>query len=357
MVDANGESGHSTRNEIFPTISETLTIIDTPSKPCMPKMMKTGQKVIKRKRKVVRKQVKFTCDADKMEISEVDKLLSCHGQSVKLIEPNITAQSVNHDHDFDDFLCGTCQDSEQDDTDMPDSDHSPEVADQNSHSNDQSESEHKATEIDWSSVVKQIKDAEDLKSTNHGTTNIREYLHALNKPAYHHTSYHIAPPNGINLLVSANEPGQVMHVEKGYVWAQVPCAVDSGACAHVSPPDIFGKLEQKEAITKGKYFAADGSPIDEFGRLSVNAILEGGTELATTFDIVKITRPLLSVNQMVANGHNVVFGRDSSYIQVGGSKKRIYLRPEGKLYMLDLWVKLPIEVARTSPFVRQVSQA
>ena len=143
-----------------------------------------------------------------------------------------------------------------------------------------------------------------------------------------------------------------MHVEKGYVWAQAPFAVDNGACAQVSPPDIFGRLEQKEAITMGKYFADDGSPIDKFGGLSVNAVLEGGIEIATTFDIVKITRLLRSVNQKGGNGHNVVLGRDSSYIQVGGSKKKVYLRPEGKLYMLDVWVKLPIEMARTSTFVR-----
>ena len=79
--------------------------------------------------------------------------------------------------------------------------------------------------------------------------------------------------------------------------------------------------------------------------------------MTTSFDIANITRPLLSVNQMVANGHNVVFGRESSYIQVAGSRQNIYLRPEGKLYMLDLWVKIPAEVARSSPFVRQVSPA
>ena len=178
------------------------------------------------------------------------------------------------------------------------------------------------------------------------------------KPAFHHTSYHIAPSNGVHLLVANNEVNQsVMNVEKGYVWAQVPCAVDSGACAHVSPPGIFGVTEQKEANIKGKYFAADGSPIDELGQLSVNAILEGGTQLATSFDIVNITRPLLSVNQMVANGHNVVFGKDRSYVQVGGNNRRIPLRPEGKLYMLDLWVRIPADVAKASPFIRQVSPA
>ena len=53
----------------------------------MPNMMKTGQKIIKRKRKVVRKQVKFTCDADKTEISEVDKLLSGHEQICHCLSP------------------------------------------------------------------------------------------------------------------------------------------------------------------------------------------------------------------------------------------------------------------------------
>ena len=177
-------------------------------------------------------------------------------------------------------------------------------------------------------------------------------------PAYHHTSYHIAPCNGVNLLVANNGVNQsIMNVETGYVWAQVPCAVDSGACAHVSPPGISGITEQKEANIKGKCFAADGSPIDEFGKLTVNAVLEGGTKLATSFDIVNITRPLLSVNQMVANGHNVVLGRDRNYIQVAGSNRRIPLRPEGKLYMLDLWVRIPADVAQASPFIRQVTPA
>ena len=140
------------------------------------------------------------------------------------------------------------------------------------------------------------------------------------------------------------------------IWARIPCAVDSGACAHVSPPDIFG-ASSKDSVTKAKYFGADGSPIEEYGKLLMNAILEGGMAMTTAFDIVNITRPLLSVSQMVANGHNVVFGKDSSYIQVAGSKQKIFLRPEGKLYMLDLWVKIPADVARSSPFVRQVSPA
>ena len=133
----------------------------------------------------------------------------------------------------------------------------------------------------------------------------------------------------INLLTASEPVDSLMPVEKGYVWAIVPCAVDSGACAHVSPPDIFGRSSSSNIVKVGKYFAADGSPIDEMGSLSVNAVLDGGTEMTTQFDIAKITRPLLSVNQMVANGHSVIFGKNQSYIQVAGSNRRIYLKPEG----------------------------
>ena len=132
-------------------------------------------------------------------------------------------------------------------------------------------------------------------------------------------------------------------------------AVDSGACAHVAPPGIFGEVPKVQKITKGKYFAADGSPIDEMGQQTINAVLDGGTELQADFDIAKITRPLLSVSQMTKNGHQVVFGKDYNYIQLYGSRTRMPLRSEGKLYMLDMWVKVPIDVARSSPFVRQVS--
>ena len=146
-----------------------------------------------------------------------------------------------------------------------------------------------------------------------------------------------------------------MNVDVGYTWVQIPCAVDSGSCAHVAPPGIFGAMVEPQKVTKGKYFAADGSPIDELGQLTINAVLEGGLELQTSFDIAKITRPLLSVSQMTMNGHQVVFGRDHSYVQLNGSRHRIPLRAEGKLYMLDMWAKVPSDIAKTSPFVQQVS--
>ena len=89
----------------------------------------------------------------------------------------------------------------------------------------------------------------------------------------------------------------------------------------------------------------------------MNAALEGGTEMKTTFDVASITRPLLSANQILENGHRVIFGKNESYIKPQGTNRRIPLRAKGRLYMLDMRIKIPASVAEKSPFVRQVSQA
>ena len=149
----------------------------------------------------------------------------------------------------------------------------------------------------------------------------------------------------------------IMNVESGLVWMQVPCAVDSGACAHVAPPNLFAILGPKTNEDKPKFFGADGSEIKSYGELNVNGILGDNTKMNTLFNIAKITRPLLSVTQMTNNGHQVCFGKDESFIRIGGSNKRVSLRKDGQLWMLDMWVQVPEEIARTSPFARQVTQA
>ena len=126
------------------------------------------------------------------------------------------------------------------------------------------------------------------------------------KPEVLNISKHIAPAENermtINLLMDGTPSSNgINNVEGKFVWCQVPCAIDSGACAHVSPPDIFGKTPVSAVLQKGKYYAADGSPIDKLGQLSVNAVLNEGTGMKTCFDIVKVSRPLLSVNLMVKN--------------------------------------------------------
>ena len=106
-----------------------------------------------------------------------------------------------------------------------------------------------------------------------------------------------------------------------------------------------------------KYFAADGSPIENLGTQTVNAVLENRGELTTIFDVGKITRPLLSVHMMIENGHEVKFSQKENSIKLRGTNEKIHMRKEGRLFMLELWVRVPVDVAQTHPFVRHVAQA
>ena len=108
----------------------------------------------------------------------------------------------------------------------------------------------------------------------------------------------------------------------------MPCAVDSGACAHVTPAEIFGILHMGKEKLAPKYFAADGSPIENLGTQTVNAVLENGVELTTIFDVGNITRPLLSVHMMIENGHEVKFSQKENSIKLEGTNENIHMRKE-----------------------------
>ena len=49
--------------------------------------------------------------------------------------------------------------------------------------------------------------------------------------------------SSINLMTSIQDSSaEINNVGQKLVWVQVPCAVDSGACAHVTPANIFCML-------------------------------------------------------------------------------------------------------------------
>lgn len=60
---------------------------------------------------------------------------------------------------------------------------------------------------------------------------------------------------------------------------------------------------------------------------------------------------------MTNNGHQVIFGKDEGYVKISDSNKKINLRKDGQLWMLDMWVQVPEDIARASPFARKVTQA
>ena len=102
--------------------------------------------------------------------------------------------------------------------------------------------------------------------------------------------------------------------QENMVWAKVAVAVDSGAVAHVAPANVFSLTINEETKAKGKYYAADGSPIDNLGSQTVSARDCNGVGLQLEFDVAKITKPLASVYSITRKGNNVVFEENGGYI-------------------------------------------
>ena len=161
----------------------------------------------------------------------------------------------------------------------------------------------------------------------------------------------------LNLITDIGSDSDVLNINEDMVWVQVPCAVDSGACANVAPGGVFKMYSPTETKLAPKFYGADGSPIDNLGSLVAEGFSDDGHAMKIDFDIAKVTRPLLSVFKMTANGHKVEFTETGGTIQVKGSNKKIQLRQEGRLFMLDLWCLVPAQIAKESPFIRQVAKA
>ena len=76
---------------------------------------------------------------------------------------------------------------------------------------------------------------------------------------------------------------------------------------------------------------------------------EDGHAMKIDFDIAKVTRPLLSVFKMPADGHRVELTEKGGKTKGKGSSKKTPLRREGRLFTLDMWCKVPAKLARESP--------
>ena len=115
-------------------------------------------------------------------------------------------------------------------------------------------------------------------------------------------------------------------------------------------------MEKSLLKLEPKFFGADGTPIKNLGTLIAQGVSDEGVDMKIDFDIANVTRPLLSVFKMTSNGHKVHFDENGGSIAIKGGG-RVKLRQEGRLFMLDLWVRVPRKIAESSPFMRQVAKA
>ena len=168
-----------------------------------------------------------------------------------------------------------------------------------------------------------------------------------------------APDNhdSLNLMLDSKESFTVRNINTPgrTAWCKISVAADSGACAHVAPANVFAlAIDPTEKSKAGhNYFGAGGDPLKNLGSQRVSARDASGQLLTLEFDIVdKVTKPLASVHSIAKKGNAVVFEDDGGYVLHKASGKKTPLRLEGKLYYLDLWVQVPEELAKASPFCR-----
>ena len=131
-------------------------------------------------------------------------------------------------------------------------------------------------------------------------------------------------------------------------WEKLTLTVDSGASDTVVPPSV---CPGAQLLTTGEKFGieyeiADGSSIENLGEkhclMKSQESDAGDASWEMKFQVVDVSKALLSVHRVCQQGHAVLFtdAPDGSAILVNGdSKNRIPIRHSGGTYELDVWVK------------------
>ena len=60
-----------------------------------------------------------------------------------------------------------------------------------------------------------------------------------------------------------------------------------------------------------------------------------------TVQVCDVNQGLLSVSKAVAAGNKVVFDSDASYIENKSSGEKTWLKAEGGMYTIKMWVRRP----------------
>jgi len=146
----------------------------------------------------------------------------------------------------------------------------------------------------------------------------------------------------LRLLERIEDFGQVNVVGNG--WEELSLAVDSGATETVvssenatTIPTVPGAASRAGV----RYAMANGDAIENEGEKIMLVGFTEGVERLLTAQVTDVTKPLLSVSQMVKAGNTVVFSPGGSYIWEESSGEYMEMELINGMYMLKVWVKKP----------------
>ena len=139
-------------------------------------------------------------------------------------------------------------------------------------------------------------------------------------------------------------PRNVFALKKQFSGARaVEVLVDSGAAESVMPDGMLPHVVKPNAssLAGESYYTACGKKVPCKGEQIVDFTTREGHDCKLTFQVTDVTKPLLSVAQLVASGHKVEFEKagGTNANKATGKTKR-FVRRAG-LYVLHMWVRPP----------------
>ena len=147
--------------------------------------------------------------------------------------------------------------------------------------------------------------------------------------------------------------------EEGEEWKLMPrpLVIDSRAAETVLPTDWFTghELEETEESRGGQFYVcAGGKEIPSYGERTLTlSTLDWSSVRNMTFQVTDVTKALGSVSKIVANGNKVVFDGSGSFVENKRSRKKLWMREENCVYVLDVHVAPPNCHEKKEDFHRQ----
>ena len=129
-------------------------------------------------------------------------------------------------------------------------------------------------------------------------------------------------------------------------WQEIEFAVDSGATESVINEDMLPAIPitESEASKRGvKYEVANGVRIPNLGQKQFDAVTDEESLRNLKVQVCDVNKALLSVKKVINAGNRVVFDGEGSYIEDKATGERMWLKEEGGMYMLRMWVKNPFQ--------------
>ena len=140
------------------------------------------------------------------------------------------------------------------------------------------------------------------------------------------------------------EPEKINTISADGEWEEIEFSVDSGATETVAPDTMPTSIPTVPGVASRRgveYEAANGATIPNEGEKRFTAFTEDGHEKGMVVQICDVNQGLLSVSKLNAAGNLVVFDDADSYIQNKKSGEKTWMRRNGGMFTLKMWVRRP----------------